>query len=241
MKTKIKTVAAIGVVVIAVCTYLGCTKDASKSTGSNTTSGTPITLKTPVSRASLGQSAFTLWGTCSDVPYDISGSNGIAIPVGGTEFSSNDLAAQQPNGNGQDATGLQFYGCFKGGSSAPSSSNEMAVFVTDDVTNWVGHEMGFVETLNDHTLKAYLQGNGNYITEVLTSNDNGYHTFKCQCESGDHSKVDFYLDGTYKFTMQNSGSSYWDNYDYFVGTTHRTSSSWSSTGQQIEMYNMTTY
>ena len=117
----------------------------------------------------------------------------------------------------------------------------MAVFVTDDVNNWTGHEMGFVETLSDHTLKAYLQGNGNYITQVLTTNDNGYHTFKCQCQSGDHSKVDFYLDGNYKFTLQNSGSSYWSNWDYFVGTTHRTSSSWSSTGQQIEMYNMTTY
>ena len=238
MKTKLKNVTAIGAVALAACIYFGCTKDASKPTTTTATNS----VKKNSSLAAIGQSAFSLWGTCTDKPYDISGSNGVCVPVGGTSCGASDvLGAQQPNGSGQDATGLQFYGCFKGGSNAPDGSNEEAVFVTDDVTNWTGHEMGFVETLSDHTLKAYLQGNGNYYTQVLTSNDDGYHTFKCQCESGDHSKVDFYLDGTYKFTMQNAGSSYWNNYDYFVGTTHRTSSSWSSSGQQIEMYNMTTY
>jgi len=239
MKTKLKNGLAFGVLALAACVYYSCTKDANKSESSTATAATGFR-KVAGPMASIPQSAFSLWGTCTDLPYLIS-TNGICVPVGGTSCSSDDLGAQQPNGVGQDATGMQFYGCFKGGSNAPNGTNEMAVFITDDVTYWEGHEMGFVETLSDHTLKAYLQGNGNYYTQVLTTNDNGYHTFKCQCESGDHSKVDFYLDGTYKVTMPNAGSSYWNNYDYFVGTTHRTSNTWSATGQQVEMYNMTTY
>lgn len=238
MKTKTKQLLVIGTVLLFIGGALSCKKDSSQST-SESSHAIKLPANKQTTLGAVGQTSFSLWGTCSDKPYDISGTNGICVPVGGQSCSSNYLGAQQTGG--QSATGMQFYGCFKGGSNAPDGSNEMAVFVTDDVTNWTGHEMGFVETLSDHTLKAYLQGNGNYITQVLTTNDNGYHTFKCQCQSGDHSKVDFYLDGTYKFTLQNSGSSYWSNWDYFVGTTHRTSSSWSSTGQQVEMYNMTTY
>jgi len=238
MKTRLKQLMVSGAVLLLIGSALSCKKDGSQAASENSSAVKIPTVKQKTLGA-VAQSSFSLWGTCSDKPYDISGTNGICVPVGGQSCSSNFLGAQQ-NG-GQSATGMQFNGCFKGGSNAPDGSNEMAVFVTDDVTNWTGHEMGFVETLSDHTLKAYLQGGGHYITQVLTSNDNGYHTFKCQCQSGDHSKVDFYLDGAYKFTLQNAGSSYWGNWDYFVGTTHRTSSSWSSTGQQIEMYNMTTY
>jgi len=99
--------------------------------------------------------------------------------------------------------------------------------------------MGFVETLSDHSLKGYLQGSGNYIYQVISTGDNGYHTYKCQAQSGDHSKVDFYVDGNYKFTLQNSGNSYSGNWFYFVGTTHRTSGGWSSSGQQIEILSRT--
>lgn len=214
------------------CLLSGCTKNVRSN---------PEATDPPVTdpRAAVPQSAFSLWETCSTDPYLISGSNGICVPVGGTECSSNFVGAQQ-NG-GQSATGMSFYGCFKGGSNAPDGSNEEAVFVADNVTSWNGHEMGFVETLSDHSLKGYLQGSGNYIYQVISTGDNGYHTFKCQAESGDHSKVDFYVDGTYKFTLQNSGNSYSGNWYYFVGTTHRTSGSWSSSGQQIEMYSMTTY
>lgn len=190
-------------------------------------------------RGAVPQSAFSLWQSCSTKPYLITGTNGVCVPVGGTECSSNFLGAQQSSG--QSATGLQFTGCFKGGSNAPDGSNEMAVFLADNVTSWNGHEMGFVETLSDHTLKAYLQGGGNYIWRVISTGDNGYHTFKCQAQSGDHSKVDFYVDGSYKFTLQNSGNSYYGNWFYFVGTTHRTSGGWSSAGQQIEMYTMSTF
>jgi hypothetical protein len=189
---------------------------------------------------SISNTNFSLWGTCSTLPYVITGTTGICVPVGGTSCSTNYVGAQQSSG--QNATGMQFVGCFKGGSNAPDGSNEMAVFVTDDVTNWTGHEMGFVETLNDHTLKAYIQGGGNYVWQTISTGDDGYHTYKCQCRDASHTyMVDFYVDGTYKCTLQNSGSSYWNNYDYWVGTTHRTSNSWSSTGQQIEMYTMTTY
>jgi hypothetical protein len=190
-------------------------------------------------KSALSNTAFNLWQTGLTKPYLISGSNGICVPVGGTELDTNYVGAQQ--NVGQYATGLQFYGCFKGGSNAPDGSNEMAVFITDDVTNWIGHEMGFVKTLNDNTLKAYVQGGGNYIWQVISTNDNGYHTYTCQCDSDNHSMVVFYVDGAYKCTLQNPGSSYWNNWDYIVGTTHRTSGGWNSTSQQIEMYNIVTY
>ena len=190
-------------------------------------------LNTPATANVISPNSFNLWGTCGS-PY--LGSGGVIVPEGGSNCSVNMYGAVQ--NYAQQAGGFNYYGCFKGGSNAPSSSNEEAVFLTDDINNWTGHEFGFVKTLNDNSLKAYLQGGGNYITRVLSNGDNGYHTFQCQCQSGDHSKVDFYVDGVYKFTLQNPGSSYWYNWDYFVGTTHRTSGGWSSTGQQIEMYSM---
>lgn len=187
-------------------------------------------------KSAIGVSAFSLWGTCSTQPFLI-GSTGINVPVGGTECSTNYLAAQQKTG--QSAGGFSFYGCFKGGSNAPSGANEMSVFLCDNITTWTGREFGFTKTLNDNALKAYLQSPGNvFIYQTLLLNDNGYHTFKAQCQSGDHSKVDFYIDNVYKLTLQNPGINYWYNWDYFVGTTHRTSSNWSSTGQQIEMYSI---
>lgn len=191
--------------------------------------------------ATLAPSAFSLWGTCSDMPYLIS-TNGICIPSGVTGCGSNYLAAQQSSG--QNAIGMQFYGCFKGGNNAPDASNEMAVFLCTDVTNWNGYEIGFVMTLNDNTLKCYVQGNGvyNYYTlNSLINEPNGYHTFKCQVESADHSKVDFYIDSNMVWTLQNSDVDYWNNDYYFVGTTHRTSDNWNATGQQIEMYDMTAF
>ena len=225
---------------LAVCTALllmtfcfSCTKDSGKPE--------PTAVKKPDfartnSLASLGQGSFSLWGTCNGIPYDISGTNGICIPVGNC---SSDIDAAQQSG-GQTANGMQFNGCFKGGTSASSSASEEAVFITDNVTQWNGDEMGFVKTLNDNSLKAYLQGGGQYITQVISTGDNGYHTFKCQARSTNVHMVDFYVDGTYKFTMTNNSGHYYNNYDYMVGTNHWYGGS-SNAGQQIEMYNMTTY
>ncbi|WP_184543091.1 hypothetical protein [Mucilaginibacter sp. FT3.2] len=206
---------------------LGCAKDANKSkTNGDTT----------VPRAAVPQSGFNLWGTCNGAPYLISGTNGIAIPVGNC---STDIDAAQQS-SGQTATGMQFNGCFKGGTSASSSASEQAVFLADNVTQWNGNEMGFVKTLNDNALKAYVQGGGQYYTQVLSVGDNGYHTFKCQARSTNVHQVDFYVDGTYQCTLTNNSGHYWNNFDYFVGTNHWYGGS-SPAGQQIEMYNMTTY
>jgi hypothetical protein len=207
----------------------GCAKDANKPSATKTDDAT-------VPRAAVPQSGFNLWGTCNGMPYLISGTNGIAIPVGncGTDID----AAQQKTG--QTATGLQFNGAFKGGTSASSSASEQAVFLADNVSQWNGNEMGFVKTLNDNALKAYLQGGGQYYTQVLSVGDNGYHTYKCQAKSGNVHQVDFYVDGTYKCTLTNNSGHYWNNFYYFVGTNHWYGGS-NPSGQQIEMYNMTTY
>ncbi|MBD1363228.1 hypothetical protein IDJ77_05330 [Mucilaginibacter sp. ZT4R22] len=127
---------------------LGCAKDANKPVASGDGA------KTTVPRAALPQSAFNLWKTCNGTPYNISGTNGIAIPVG--NCSTDIDAAQQKVG--QNATGMQFNGAFKGGSNAYSGASEEAVFVCDNVTQWNGNEMGFVKTLENNDLKAYLQG-----------------------------------------------------------------------------------
>ncbi|TWV90006.1 hypothetical protein [Chitinophaga pinensis] len=211
---------------LSLCATISCRKDVAADGGKDKT----------VPRAALPQNAFNLWGTCNGHPYLISGTNGICVPVGNC---STDINAAQQNG-GQNATGLQFYGCFKGGSSANSSASEQAVFVCDNVTQWNGNEMGFVKTLNDNVLKGYLQGGGQYIYQTISVNDNGYHTFKCQAKSNNTHQVDFYVDGTYKFTLTNNSGNYYNNWYYFVGTNHWYGGN-NPTGQQIEMYNMTTF
>lgn len=227
-----KKITIAGLSVLLAFLLAHCTKNQSAESDSEAARST-------VPRALIPQTAFSLWQSCSTYPYLISGTNGVCVPVGGTECSTNYLGAQQSGG--QYATALEFTGCFKGGSNAPNGSNEMAVFLADNVSTWNGREIGFVKTLNDNSLKAYLQGGGNYVWRVLSGGDNSYHTFKAQVQSGDHSKVDFYVDGAYQFSLQNAGQDYWYKWYYFVGTTHRTSGGWGSGGQQIEMYSMTTY
>lgn len=96
------------------------------------------------------------------------------------------------------------------------------------------------KTLENNVLKAYLQGGGQYVVSVISTGDNGYHTFKCQARSTNTHMVDFYVDGAYKCTITNNSGSYYGNHFYFVGTNHWYGGG-SNTGQQIEMYNMVTY
>jgi hypothetical protein len=196
------------------------------------------TMALPAMAGSLSPGNFNLWTTCGGVnPYD--GSGGVIVPVGSSSCGTSYQAAQQ-NG-GQSASGFQFYGCFKGGTSAPNGSNEESVFIADDVSSFTGHEMGFQKTLNDNALKAYLQtpGGGFYYT-TLTVGDNGYHTYKCVVNTSNHNQVDYYIDGVYKASL-NDGQNYYGLWYYMVGTTHRLSSGWNSSGEQIEMYSMQTF
>jgi len=212
----------------------GCTKDAANKPAANTVDLSSKNLKG--SFASLGQGNFNLWGTCNGHPYNITGTNGICVPLGNC---ATDIDAAQQS-SGQSATGMQFNGCFKGGTAANSGAREEAVFLADNVSQWNGNEMGFVKTLENNTLKAYLQGGGQYVVSVISTGDNGYHTFKCQARSTNVHMVDFYVDGAYKCTITNNSGSYYGNYFYFVGTNHWYGGG-SNTGQQIEMYNMVTY
>jgi len=189
---------------------------------------------------SISVDDFNLWQSGTTKAYKI-GSSGICVPVGGTEVIPNYVGAQQIRS--QTTHGFQWYGCFKGGSNAPDGAQEMAVFICDDVTNWTGREMGFLKTLNDNVIKAYLQGPGGVFKyAVVLTNDNGYHTFKAVVRDESHpDTVDYYVDGVYKCTLTNPGVNYWKRNYYFVGTTHRTVGGWNSTDYQIEMYNMQTF
>jgi len=206
---------------LLVCLCFSCSEDVDV-TSKNNAPTTP--------RATLGTGSFNLWGTCNGHPY-LSGS-GIIVPVGncGTDID----AAQQKNS--QVANGFQMYGAFKGGSNAYSGSSEMAVFVCDNVTQWNGNEMGFVKTLNDNTLKAYLQGGGQYIWQVVATGNNGNHTYKCQAKSSNTHQVDFYIDNVYKCTLTNNSGSYYNKNYYYVGTNHWYGGS-NPSGQQLEMWN----
>lgn len=218
------------ILILSICaSWAGCSKSI------NTQSAPANIRQTTLSRAAIGQSSFNLWATCNGHPYLITGSNGICIPLG--NCSSDNDAAQQSGG--QNATGFQFYGCFKGGTAASSSASEEAVFMCDNVTQWNGDEMGFVKTLSDNALKAYVQGGGQYLTRVISLNDNGYHTFKAQASSN-NTQVDFYIDGAYNCSLTNNSGHYFNNWYYMVGTNHWYGGS-DNSGQQIEMYNMVTY
>jgi hypothetical protein len=203
---------------------LACREDINLSAPETTTQ------ETTIPRTALGTGSFNLWGTCNGHPY-FSG-NGIIVPVGNC---GTDIDAGQEKYS-QVANGFQMYGAFKGGSNAYSSASEMAVFVCDNVSQWNGNEMGFVKTLNDNTLKAYLQGGGQYVWQVVATGNNGYHTYKAQARSSNTHQVDFYIDGVYKCTLTNNSGSYYNKNYYYVGTNHWYGGSTPS-GQQLEMWN----
>ncbi len=197
---------------------------------------TMFSLNTFAGGTSIAASAFNLWWSCDPAPYLESG--GICIPVA-DDCSPAYSGAQETSCQG--TTGMQFYGCFKAGSAgAYSTTDQEAVFMTDNVSSWTGHEMGFVKWLNSGVLYAYLQAEGGSSQyHAISTGDNGYHTFKCQCRSSSQSSmVDYYVDGNYVCTLSNSGNSYWENCCYMVGTTQRHESGWSSSGWQVEMYDM---
>ncbi len=59
----------------------------------------------------------------------------------------------------------------------PAAQVNKLYFTCDNVSSWNGNEMGFVRTLNDNVLKAYLQGGGQYI--YTTVGGSGMHAYKC--------------------------------------------------------------
>lgn len=161
-----------------------------------------------VASASIAPSGFNLWTTCGSGPY-ISGSN-VIVPLGtgcGTKYA----AAQAYN---------SIYGSnfavnsnLAGGSGASSGASELAIFVCDNVSTWVGNEMGFVRTLSDNVLKAYVQGGGQYIYTVVGGT--GWHNYKCSASG--LRKVDFYIDNVYRTSLTNNSGSYQNRNWYFVG------------------------
>lgn len=186
---------------------------------------------------SIGTGSFNLWWDIGPAAYVESGGICIPVPTGGSVGYTG-----ATENYSQSATGMQFVGCFKAGSAgAYSSVDQEAVFMADNVSTWTGHEMGFVKWLNTGVLYAYLQAEGGSSKYyAISTGDNGYHTFKCQVRSSSQSyMVDYYVDGNYVCTLQNSGNSYWENNYYMVGTTQRHESGWNSSGWQVEMYGMT--
>ena len=231
MKAKLKSLMTTAILVFAATgIFSSCKKDvkATKASGEATS---------PRAAVAIPGSAFSLWQSCST--YPTRSGNYIEVPFGGTECSTNYVGAQQ-NG-GQTASGMSFYGSFIGVSGAPDGAQEMAVFICDNVSTWTGREMGFVKTLNDNVLKAYVQSPGKYIYATISTGNTGNHTYKCQVNPNNNSMVDFYVDNVYKLTLNNPGVSYKNMWSYFVGTTHRTVGGWSAGNSKITMSSMNVY
>jgi len=109
-----------------------------------------------------------------------------------------------------------------GGPGAGSSADEIAVFITNNISSWNGLEMGLVKTLNDGSLKAYIQGGGRYLYAVIGNTNGG--SINCSVSSSNHSQVN--INGK---VLTNSGQNYYNQPYHFVATTHRNSCGWGST------------
>jgi hypothetical protein len=167
----------------------------------------PSSKTTP--RASIAPSGFSLWTTCGSNAY-VSGNN-LVVPIG-TGCGTKVNAAQARNSI--YGSNWACNGTINGGSGAYSGASEMAIFTCDNVSNWLGNEMGFVRTLSDNVLKAYLQGGGAYIYTVVSAGS----SYKCSASG--LRKVDFYVNNTYRTSLTNNSGSYQNRNYYFVGTNH---------------------
>lgn len=188
----------------------------------------------------LSNSVFNLWETCSPNAYDYS-STGLILPVGSCDPDYVGAVEQYS----QVATGFSFSGAFYEVNGSPSSADQEAVFLCDNDSSFQGHEFGFVKTLNNGVLQAYMQdppgGNGHYWTVPISTGDNGTHTFAAKCAAsygGSAEQIDYYVDGNYVTSIVNPhGESYESLNYYYVATTQNTSGGFSPGGDQLEIWN----
>jgi len=187
--------------------------------------------------APISSTYFNLWGTHNDFPYYRE--DGVVIPVGRRGTVDNYVGAQ-----GQysiTSQGFSFTGVFWGKDNTPTSASEMAVFLSTDVITWEGQEFGFVKTLGDNVLKAYVQTPTAYNYEVISTGNTGYNNYKAIVDSENTSLVHFYVDDEYVLSIWADSTSYnFYNQDYFMvgGTIRLDNPFWPSRNQQIEIYNV---
>lgn len=138
---------------------------------------------------------------------------------------------------------FSFSGIFYGGNNAPSGSEEMAVFVTNDKITFNGKEFGFVYTNNDKTLKGYAQGqdlNPSYQYVVLDNNPDGLeHKYTTRIVNNNPLTIEWLIDDKLiKSKIINVNSTYYDIPYYIVCTTHRNLQGWNSNGYYIGVRNI---
>jgi hypothetical protein len=127
-----------------------------------------------------------------------------------------------------------FKGIFKGGNTASSATEEMAIFVGKNIITWDEHEFGFVFTNNDCVLKGYVQGKTDagsfYKYTVLDKYPDGLtHTYRISVSMYDHDKIYFYIDNTLKGIIHTyTNLDYYNMLYHVVGTTHRNIGGWNS-------------
>lgn len=172
--------------------------------------------------------------------------NSITIPVASsipTECNLNYLDAI--SNSVYQLTGFSFYGIFQGGNTAPSATEEMAIFVGKNIITWDEQEFGFVYTNNDSSLKAFSQGKDtlghkfyNYIV-IDINPDSNEHLYSAIIRQ--YNIIDFYIDNILKGTIVNDPScNYYNIYYHIIGTTHRNLPQWNSDQYKIKFRDLTT-
>lgn len=155
--------------------------------------------------------------------------------------SDNDVGA---NTNVEYAlkSGFSADAIWNGTNVAPSSKEEMALFVTNNIISWNGQEYGFVETNNDNTLKGYVQdGQKNYYAYVVLGKTDGLkHNYKVTVTKNNNIYTfNWYIDGVIKGTLKymNPTQDYANLKYALVGTTHKTVN-WNSEGIYLKFTNI---
>ncbi len=159
--------------------------------------------------------------------------NSLIIPVAPDDYNCQKNFLDAVGRTSHILHDFSFKGTFIGGNTAPSATEEMAIFACDNKVTWDGQEFGFVLTNNDNTLKGYAQGRtyigGKFYKYVVLDKvpDGLEHVYMASVSRYEHNKIYYYIDGLLKGYID-TNLDYCDIPYYMVGTTHRNIGEWSS-------------
>lgn len=109
------------------------------------------------------------------------------------------------------AVQFTFTGRWNGTYTAPRTDDQGAVFLTDDTTNFLTHEWGWVVYYSEVRVRGYVQdGSGGQVTTFTTCDtgvlaDNAAHTWQASVRNT--GEFDFLIDGVEKCSIRNTSLS----------------------------------
>ena len=146
----------------------------------------------------------------------------------------------------QAQSGFSFHGSFVIKRNAPSDSDEMAVFGSDNIATWNGQTYGFRASLYTKGIYGFFSDGSQKHTVFLVQDDNKPHNFSVTASySSGIDTFNFYVDGLLKGTLTYQSAMNFPKQQYWmVMTTHRYSMGWPSgysymKASDIEVYDWT--